>query len=435
MPDIKGATNEIHHPSSGLQLSFEAFELGDIDRVVRVDKSRSAATVDLSSVTWIDLPVLLRIVALARQVIKDKLSYKLLLPSSDRVLLWLDSVSFFDAHSLATNRPIERFLTPADQTRLTEIQETTNPYIPKALGTNIDLLSHYYFAIKSYTSLRDRDADLPYRLAKEWDNFQVNEVLANSLGDENRQVASEIIFEMATNAIEHGANIYQMCAQREPAHVRNRAFWISMWDDGRSVAATFGDQVRSGKTYSVPVVEAEQFDYLVQDFTEDGDDRFSTTPFHPATFKPDAGSTKELLLGAVLPGFSRKAADYLEVQELLTGKQGVDHKFTTEFLPPGMGLFNLCRIVCHGPRGQVYLRTDDLLLRIRASRSQPFTRFVAEMWRSRNAVPNVLGNLISVRMPLDNSARAEVKAPRHEHQVTGAAVRAKPARSPRKWIH
>ncbi len=380
--------------------------VGDVEEAFDVFFQHTACVpetleLDLSCCEYIEIATLVYLVAVMAGRRRDGKRSLLRLPDRKHVRDVLRAWEFPKALREAVGLPFTEIVREEDRKYFGENPQPSDiryggrliqgvPHVGEAR-----LMSDRFFAITTFRPVPSVDAArLVMEQSGRWDEVLVKAVLAKHLNGSENYFASRIVFESMYNAFRHsGATIVQTASRFdwEANH-----FTIVFWDNGESIIDTLRRPLQhqqSVRTASAEVIQAE-YDVVIKDPSGHIVCKESIgSGFTPNAATPDG----LLLLAATLPGVTSDTA----------GKQHEVHdalrRESPDLAGPGMGLYVLTNAAVDLFGGAVSFRTKRSFLNIKApspSKSTAKTRYRAKVRTYGEWIPEFLGNMLTVRLPL-----------------------------------
>ncbi|MEM9520387.1 MAG: hypothetical protein AAGA37_13775 [Actinomycetota bacterium] len=380
--------------TSGQTVYFNMPKFSRLDPVITAWSSfcdslpheRSRILIDFSPVIWFDLPVLL-FVNSAMRAMRDHHEVRIRLP--DRPLDFLTSANYFDSLRACLNRDYDDIFEFDQVDRVRSAVDRPTRYdqvdIP-GFGRKGVRQPKGFTEIKSWAPpAYPIDEELAVRLAREFDEPHVREVLRDLLGKLGDSTGEYVFLEMILNATEHPqAGLLQTTTWIQHYGTPNAELWICAWDDGNAITTTLREALVDGGKRPGRFQVAEDFEVRVRD--QGG--QSSHTVFTAADVERlDVGAEPTALLTAALfPGVSRRRTTAIHPSSA----------------PSGYGLFNLVRHVTGVMGGELFILTDDLFMKLLPS--TPGTGGPLAHVRRMSPRCQTRGNLLAARMTPPTSA-------------------------------
>jgi len=351
---------------------------------------------DLSGCTWIEPTVLLYLIATLKSRIIHGWPTTLRLPRNENVLYFLEAWRFPEAFQAATGKAFADVVDGNGAEYFKSDHTESNPYLGAHVETPYGadrLLSKYYFEIHTFQRQRDLfEPAFALSEAAKWGRMSL--VLRSVLRGPSNLLASRIVYEALANAIRHpGADTIQLVSQlvRKPRSLHGE-FVVTFWDDGTPIADTLQTAVRRGEAIrpASDIGLTAKYRVSIQNGFEAASDRGDRT----SDEVPDGtGREEDFLLASVFPGTTSDATGHRDVPEEF------DDPRSTMLAQPGMGLYLLANTAVSVYGGEVFIRSGNWRLKLQSMDAPDY--YLASL-RHYKGWPPFRGNLISVRLPLQN---------------------------------
>jgi len=359
--------------------------------------TRKRLTFDLSECQYIEVPVLIYLIALMKFRVSRNLPTFLVLPHEKKVLDFLQIWGFPEAVESAIGVRLSQFTVGENAEYFNHPpKDITTRYAGLVIQTEEGmerLLSKHYFSLMTFRSqLQLFNPAFALTEAAKWRNM--GSVLASVLNGPENMFASRIVYEALINAVQHpSASVIQIGSQlRWPsAKIGGKGhFTITFWDDGRGIIDTLRSALDAGRSLLFSPAIAIKTNYLVelqQGFRKVIIERCLSSDREP---KKEDGNYL-ILLASTFPGITSNPRLHAPHPETVKTAEN------NQLLYPGMGLFLLTNAAVSVYGGKVFIRTG----RFRAifSPSKNGHDFNVNI-REYGSWPNFPGNLITVRLPL-----------------------------------
>ncbi len=210
---------------------------------------------DLSKVTWIDIPALMQIVSVTQQRVDERLSTTLRLPKDRRVRDFLRVWKFQPAFEAAVGKSLVSLVHPDDHNYFGEGQETYQRFgvLTSPLGDMVRTLeSRNFFGFLAYSNLSTQFQALMIQDAcKRWSDPLILRILNRHLRGPEGDVSRVVVYEALANARQHPDAGTVCLASRFDSRSRNSGMktdWLTIcvWDDGASVLTTLKECLSRG---------------------------------------------------------------------------------------------------------------------------------------------------------------------------------------------
>lgn len=360
--------------------------------------SRRALLLDLSPCQFMEVPVLLHLISFLKKRLAWNLPTSLRLPKSQSVLDFLQIWRFPEAFVEATGTDLNQICEGTNSDYFDNPPpETRARYAGRLVHTDDGwerLLSMRYLEINTFhRQLRLFNSSLALTEAAKWKH--IGDVLHRALRGPGNLFASRIVYEALMNAVRHpGASLIQTASYlRWPKNEEDGSgfFTISFWDDGLSIVGTLRTALQSGRSIRPVYNLGIQASYRIR--YQEGYGAIS----EPEIVKSDRrlgvnDDDDSLLLAAAFPGVSSNPSSHQTHPET---KATIED---TELLLPGMGLYLLSNAAISVYGGQVFVRSGHYRMTLSAPEGNE--DFTVEI-RHYKRWPRVLGNLLTVKLPLE----------------------------------
>jgi hypothetical protein len=430
----------------GVTVGLSGFALiGDFERAIdecfqQNDFRHERLTIDLSDVTYVEIPTLQSIIALALSRQRQGLITLLRVPGGEagkRARDYLRRIEFPKAVSLALKTRFVNFVAPEDHHYFKGLggdshslgfsfsprQRAWRRYQSEGTAPRVDegLEAEEFFpfttwclpeyqekgrvadealdawSVQTVVSVLDKHL----RVSPEAADLSVNST-PRRWQSSGQYVASRIVFEAMINAIRHpGATYIQTSSllnKYRPGiyweEAQKRHFTVTFWDDGASMYDTLKSAIHEGLSVRHHYPKRFETNYdlnLVDDNTGKQFSQIISSAETPQKDTPD----HVLLLSTIFPGVTRD----------VTGKGHRVHPELAisepELATQGMGLFALVRTAVDLFGGSIAARSGSYFMSIKAgSKKQTMVRYQVKIVKKRSSSPPFLGNMLTVRLPL-----------------------------------
>lgn len=360
-------------------------------------------TIDLSRCIFLEASSLIYLVAFIKARMNEQIQVRLRIPQSKEVRDFLRLWKFPEALEDATNQYFRSFVVEDDHRYFGENANISD--LKYASTTVIDgkveqVLSNHFFSLTSFQLQKEADnTAVVFDEVSRWDGQLIKAVLKKHFEGPVTYFPSRIIFESITNALRHPkANIVQTASRFyfSSDNALKQHFTLTFWDDGDSIIDTLRRALREGKKIRLRDSPELYKNYHV--VVEDENKQKTSLGKIPAEFVPSIDTPDELcFLAATFPGITRdiegKSHFYLQPQQYES----------PDYALPGMGLFVLTNCVVDIFGGSVGFRTKNLFMNIKKAtlkEQKEGINYRVKIQRYRNKMPDFLGNMLTIRLPL-----------------------------------
>lgn len=347
-------------------------------------------TVVLRDVSFIDPIALLYLYAVLVRRAALGLNTELALPRSKAVRDFLRAWRFAEALTASTGVPFRKLVSPSDHNYFGEKQT----HYLEAKAASLE----EYLAAKRFFGLMTRPIESSARrgrlVEREWSRWRtplILRVLNRHLRGEGRDVARVVIYELLTNAVQHpgaasvtvGSSVYGSVAR---GRRQDRAFAVSVWDDGVGIAETLREAMVVGSIRAGDPATVDRFTLKPVGWEP-------REPVYESTWTPDGeASDAELLLASLFQGISQKAIRTDIEPIAMPGEEDRAAQL-------GDGLHALYRTVVNDFGGSLALRSGPLFMNVKAGKNGDPTSYAVKLCRYADW-PSFQGNMITARIPV-----------------------------------
>ena len=390
--------------------------------------------VDFLESTFIDIPVLVNLIALcvARQALKQRTFIGMSRHKAVRDLfrVW----RFREAFQDAVGESFESVLVAEDQVYRGEQQTSYS-----GAGGGIDSLEYdpdwkegfpsrrNFFEFNSYV-LRGGNTShvqagaIPRCEGAHWNGPLIQEVLRSHLPGESPKddIARVVIYEAISNAVRHpSARVIQAVSRFDRLPVKPPSgtdgatdvlskighLRICVWDDGDGIVNTLRPLVREGLPFRSVRMPSYMYDKIALQVRDFGGS-FSKVDVLDQEMDPPRDAPDHLiLLASTYPGVSRAVANVVEqvdpFPENRPQSDGPDRPLDKK---AGMGLYALMRTVLDVYRGSVIIRSGNHLVQFEPSHDTYSglyrVRYKAKLTVMPESLVRFRGNLVIVQIPV-----------------------------------
>ncbi len=366
---------------------------------------------DMSSCKFVEVATLMHIIALLKDRVLRRLETKIRLPHSKDVRDFFRVWEFPKAVHETTGKPFAYFVFEDDfkgyfgeNQQGGSLKYANWIYLDSAVQR---LLSDRFFAFISFYPVEiGADSRLAVDVSKRWQQPLIESVLKKLMVNRPQgQISSRIVYESIANAERHPcASIILTASILTQASTKNgdvrRHLTVVVWDDGASMVDTLKNTIVAGK----PIIYSSVCDFDSSFILVRENDEGEELPSEVigASFIPDIScDDQQIFLSTLLPGIS---CDITGVgwdvhPDLKTEKP--------DWVSPGMGLAVLINSVVEAFGGSVAFRTKNLFMNVSKNKQKEKTekipRYRAKVRLCDEVLPEFLGNMLTIRIPLQQS--------------------------------
>lgn len=378
--------------------------IADLDRQL-ASRGDGLAMLDLRDVDYLSHDTLLYIVAAFHERARKGLDTRLTLPRRETAADFLRAWGLPAALEAATDDRFEFLLEEESRDRFAKLSPTSRyeRVIFRPGGGRETLLPKSFFAITPLSiplqSVWAAVRTSPRRTAAlerdRWLEAHILSVLDLYLSDRGDEVASRVVYEAVLNAAHHPkASLGMVSSQLVRSRADGRfgepeAIEIAIWDNGDSFAKTLAARVTAGlpiQSEAFGKVD-ETFDVEVHGVGGQASSRLTLGSSHPLAVGSDAALTVAAFMLGVTSSPER-------------GKYVDDEMFQTQADPAGSGLYYIRRTVVDKFGGTIRYLAGHSRMELRAGAQRG--RYLAVLRNSKQDFANVAGNLLIVRIPVQN---------------------------------
>ena len=395
-------------PISPLYLSLPPSSIiGSIEGVVSAlfeenDDTRNII-IDMRECLFIEVSSLIYLVSFITAREREGLRTTIALPKSKKVRDFLRVWKFPEAIRGASGKLFYNMVLEEDRHYFGENANYEDlKYAGTTLMSGLDrLVSERFFSITHCPIHQNKSSIAAVKNeSSRWEQRLIMSVLENHLSGPKGYISSRVIYESMTNAVRHpNASFIQTASHLGATGASSGQgggfLTIVFWDDGDSIVDTLrkvlseGREIRSG---NIPLVQNKFWVKLSDGGREEA--RIVTSDF-----LPDKDTSDDIiLLSSIFPGITRDPS----------GREHVVHEDLAsemELNRPGMGLFILVNSVVDVFGGSVSFRSHYHFLNIKKPKDLTAKKegasYQVKIVKAVPSLPKFLGNMITVRIPLE----------------------------------
>ena len=366
-------------------------------------------TIDLSAITFIEMPVLVYMLSILSQRVDEQLDTIIRIPKLKNVRDYLRLWNFPASVRECTGKTFSSFCIPED--------------IDMYFGENRTEEDHSYPASRSFCkdqfinekcfsivtdrlpaeSDRTSKTIIVSKIANMWKNPRVKNILNNFFkhGEKGKgngidaqinpsDISSRIVYEAVSNAIRHPrARLLVSTSCLDATRKKGALLTLSYWDNGLAFYETILGALRSGKSVYSETHKEDCFTYHVSHHDALGDScSFSFDSDHKITID---SKMHELFIACLSPGVSSD----------LSRENIIETDGDTLPSAPGWGLFALLNCACEMYGGTVAIQSGCLFANISSNSDLSAHKFKVTIREAEPGSPCFNGNMITVRLPLE----------------------------------